>query len=186
MTDLKFAYRQLAKSPLFTLNEILTIALGIGANTSIFSLVHAILLKSLPVTDPSTLFLSGDKDDCCVNGGFISRDGDFDLFSYDLYKYFEATTPEFEQLAAMQSGGHRITVRRGSEPARSEYAEYVSGNYFTTFGISSFAGRMFTKADDNPDSQPVAVMSYSTWQSDYGADPTILGSTLFVQGHPVT
>jgi len=186
MSDLKFAYRQLAKSPLFTLTVILTIALGIGANTSIFTLVHAILLKSLPVTDPSTLYRIGDKDDCCVNGGFISRDGDFDLFSYDLYKYFEATTPEFEQLAAMQSGGNRITVRRGSEPARSEFAEYVSGNYFSTFGVSSFAGRVFTKADDNPDSQPVAVISYSSWQSDYGADPTILGSTLFLQNHPVT
>src|SRR3954453_3616816 len=186
MNDLKFAYRQLLKSPLFTLTVVLTIALGIGANTSIFTLVHAILLKSLPVADPNTLYRIGDKDDCCVNGGFISRDGDFDLFSYDLYKYFEATTPEFEQLAAMQAGGNRITVRRGSEPARSEYAEYVSGNYFFTFGVGPFAGRVFAKTDDNADAPPVAVMSFSTWQSDYGADPTIVGSTLFIQSHPVT
>ena len=119
MNDLRFAYRQLLKSPLFTLTVIVTMALGIGANTSIFTLVHAILLKSLPVADPNTLYRIGDKDDCCVNGGFVRRDGDFDLFSYDLYKYFESTTPEFEQLAAMQSGGNRISVRRGSEPARS-------------------------------------------------------------------
>jgi hypothetical protein len=133
MNDLKFAYRQLMKSPVFTLTVVLTIALGIGANTSIFTLVHAILLKSLPVTDPKTLYRIGDKDDCCVNGGFVSREGDFDLFSYDLYKYFEATTPEFEQMAAMQSGGDRINVRRGSEPARSEYSEYVSGELLLYF-----------------------------------------------------
>ncbi len=186
MNDLKFAYRQLASAPLFTLTVVLTMALGIGANTSIFSLVHAILLKSLPVADPQTLYRIGDKDDCCVNGGFISRDGDFDLFSYDLYKYFESTTPEFEQLAAMQAGGGRISVRRGSEPARSEFSEYVSGNYFSAFGISPFAGRALTRQDDNPDAPPVAVMNFSTWQSDYGADPSIIGATLFVQSHPVT
>ncbi len=186
MNDFKFAYRQLLKSPLFTLTVVLTIALGIGANTSIFTLVHAILLKSLPVADPQTLYRIGDKDDCCVNGGFVRRDGDFDLFSYDLYKYFETTTPEFEQLAAMQSGGNRVSVRRGAEPARSEFSEYVSGNYFSTFGISSFAGRVLTRTDDNPDAPPVAVMSFSAWQSDYGADPSIVGATLFIQNHPVT
>src|SRR4051812_26494583 len=186
MNDLKFAYRQLMKSPVFTLTVVLTIALGIGANTSIFTLVHAILLKSLPVADPNTLYRIGDKDDCCVNGGFISRDGDFDLFSYDLYKYFESTTPEFEQLAAMQSGGNRISVRRGSEPARSEFAEYVSANYFSTFGVGSFAGRVLTKTDDNADATPVAVMSFSNWQADYGSDPSIVGSTVFIQSHPVT
>ncbi|MFL6446903.1 MAG: ABC transporter permease [Bryobacteraceae bacterium] len=186
MNDLKFAYRQLMKSPVFTLTVVLTIALGIGANTSIFTLVHAILLKSLPVSDPKTLYRIGDKDDCCVNGGFINRNGDFDLFSYDLYKYFEATTPEFDQLTAMQAGGNRISVRRGSEPARSEFSEYVSGNYFSTFGVGALAGRVLAKTDDNPDAPPVAVMSFSTWQSDYGADPSIVGATIFVQSHPVT
>jgi predicted permease len=186
MKDLKFAVLQLRKSPVFTFTVVATIALGIGANTSIFTLVHAILLKSLPVSDPRTLYRIGDKDDCCVNGGFENPDGDFDLFSYDLYKHFEATTPEFEQLAAMQSGGNRVTVRRGSEPGRSQFAEYVSGNYFTTFGIGPFAGRMLTKADDEASASPVAVMSFQTWQSDYGSDPSIVGATLFLQSQPVT
>src|SRR6516162_5598602 len=113
MHDIRIAFRQLRKSPGFALTVILTIALGIGANTAIFTLVHAVLLKSLPVTDPNTLYRIGDKDDCCVNGGFMNDDGDFDLFSYELYKHLRDTSPEFEQLAAMQAGQNTDTVRRG-------------------------------------------------------------------------
>jgi hypothetical protein len=102
MPDIFVAFRQFYKSPAFSLTVILTIALGIGANTAIFTLVHAILLKSLPVADPKTLFRVGDLDDCCVNGGFINDNGDFDLYSYDIYKQLQETTPEFEQLAATQ------------------------------------------------------------------------------------
>ena len=98
MTDLKFALRQFQKSPGFAATIILTISLGIGANTAIFTLVHAILLKSLPVANPATLYRIGDHDDCCVNGGYESDDGDFDLFSYDLYRQFQDNAPEFEQL----------------------------------------------------------------------------------------
>ena len=83
------------KSPGFALTVILTMALGIGANTAIFTLVHAVLLKSLPVVDPKTLYRVGDKDDCCVNGGFINEDGDMDMFSYELYRRFRDNTPEF-------------------------------------------------------------------------------------------
>ena len=86
MHDIRLALRQLRKSPGFAITIVLTIALGIGANTAIFTLVHAILMKSLPVADPSTLYRVGDKDDCCVNGGFMNDDGDFDLFSYELYR----------------------------------------------------------------------------------------------------
>ncbi len=85
MHDIRVAFRQFRKSPGFVLTIIFTIALGIGANTAIFTLVHAVLMKSLPVVDPKTLYRIGDKDDCCVNGGFMNDDGDFDLFSYDLY-----------------------------------------------------------------------------------------------------
>ena len=81
MHDIRVAFRQFRKSPGFALTVILTIALGIGANTAIFTLVHAVLMKSLPVVDPKTLYGVGDKDDCCVNGGFLDDDGDFDLFS---------------------------------------------------------------------------------------------------------
>jgi predicted permease len=186
MQDLRVALRQFYKSPGFAITVVLTIALGIGANTAIFTLVHAVLMKSLPVADPKTLFRVGDLDDCCVNGGFINDNGDFDLFSYELYKHLQETTPEFERLAAMQSGGEQKTTRRGSEPAKSERAQYVSGNFFTTFGIGPFAGRVLTDADDTPGAAPAVVMSYQAWQSDYGGDPKVVGATFYLQGQPAT
>ena len=146
MNDIRIALRQLRKSPGFALTVILTIALGIGANTAIFTLVHAILMKSLPVTDPKTLWRIGDKDDCCVNGGYLNDQGDFDLFSYELYLHLRDTSPEFEQLAAMQAGQNTATVRRGSEPAKSLRSQYVSGNFFTTFGVGPLLGRVLTLA----------------------------------------
>ena len=186
MQSLRVAFRQFRKSPAFVITVVLTIALGIGANTAIFTLVHAVLIKSLPVVDPRTLYRIGDSDDCCVNGGYINDDGDFDLFSYELYKHLRDTTPEFEQLAAMQAGGAMLTVRRGSEPAKAEHSEYVSGNYFTTFGISPFAGRMLSMADDNAGAAPAAVLSYHAWQAEYGGDPAVVGSTFYIQTQPVT
>ena len=150
MIDLNFALRQFRKSPGFAATVILTISLGIGANTAIFTLVHAILLKSLPVANPATLYRIGDQDDCCVNGGYESDDGDFDLFSYDLYRHFQDNTPEFEQLAAFQSGQNMMNVRVGNNAAKSERTEYVSGNYFSTFGIGAYAGRMLQPSDDVP------------------------------------
>ena len=175
MQDIRVALRQLRKSPGFALTVILTIALGIGANTAIFTLVHSVLLKSLPVADPKSLYRVGDKDDCCVNGGFMNDDGDFDLFSYDLYLHIRDTTPEFEQLAAMQSGNNMMNVRRGSEPAKALRSQFVSGNFFTTFGIGPFAGRMLSMADDTQGAAPAVVMSYQAWQSEYGGDPSIVG-----------
>ena len=116
MHDIRLAFRQFRRTPGFFITIIVTMALGIGANTAIFTLVHAVLMKSLPVADPATLFRIGDKDDCCVNGGFENDDGDFDLFSYELYRQIHDTTPEFEQLAAMQSGDD---MRRPCAAARA-------------------------------------------------------------------
>jgi predicted permease len=186
MPDIKFALRQFSKAPGFAATVILTIALGIGANTAIFTLVHAILLKSLPVANPASLYRIGDLDDCCVNGGFINDNGDFDLFSYDLYREFQNNTPEFEQLAAFQSGQNMMNVRVGNNLAKSERTEYVSGNYFSTFGIGAYAGRMLQSSDDVPGAAPVAVLSYAAWQSAHAADPNIVGSTFYLQSHPVT
>jgi predicted permease len=186
MPDLKLALRQFAKAPGFAITVMLTIALGIGANVAIFTLVHAILLRSLPVTNPATLYRIGDLDDCCVNGGFINDDGDFDLFSYDLYRELQTNTPEFEQLAAFQSGQNMMNVRVGNNLAKSERTEYVSGNYFSTFGIAAYAGRMFEPSDDVPGAAPVAVLSYAAWQSAHAGDRNLVGSTIYIQSHPVT
>ncbi len=183
---MRYAIRRLIKSPGFSLVVIVTIALGIGANTAIFTLVHAVLLKSLPVVDPKTLYRVGDKDDCCVNGGFMNEDGDMDMVSYELYRQFRDNTPEFEQLAAMQSGGETMTVRRGSEAAKSLPSQYVSGNFFSTFGIGPFAGRVLNDGDDDRGAPPAAVMSYQAWQSEYGGDSSLVGSTVYLNGQPIT
>ncbi|HWJ46272.1 MAG TPA: ABC transporter permease, partial [Candidatus Udaeobacter sp.] len=186
MSDIKFALRQFAKSPGFAATVILTISLGIGANTAIFTLVHAILLKSLPVANPASLYRVGDLDDCCVNGGFINDNGDFDLFSYDLYRHLQDTTPEFEQLAAFQSGQNMMNVRVGNATAKAERTEYVSGNYFSTFGVGAYTGRMFQPSDDLPGAAPVAVISYAAWQAAHAGDRNVVGATFFIQSHPVT
>src|SRR3954465_690081 len=96
LQDLGYAFRQLRKTPGFTVTVLLTLALGIGANSAIFTLVNAILLHHLPVTDPKTLIRIGDKDDCCVNGGW-NENGDYSLFATDTYYMFKKNLPEFEE-----------------------------------------------------------------------------------------
>ena len=163
--DVRYALRQLRNSPGFTLTAILTLALGIGANTAIFTLVQGILLRSLPVTDPSRLYRIGDKDDCCYYNTFQNDDGDFDLFSYDFYLHLKQSAPDFEQLAAVQAGGSGFSVRYGAAPAKPMRTEYVSGNYFATLGVGAYAGRPLNENDDTPGATPALVLSYQTWQS---------------------
>ena len=185
--DVRHAIRQIRKSPGFALTVVLTIALGIGANTTIFTLLHAILMKSLPVEDPRSLYRIGDRsEDCCFTNGMDNHDGDFDIFSYPNYRHLRDFTPEFKQLAAMQAGQALFSVRRGQGVAQAKSGEYASGNYFTTFGVGAFAGRVFTDADDQPGASPVVVMSYQTWQSDYANDPSVIGATFYLQSQPVT
>jgi len=189
LQDIRYALRQLRKSPGFTLTVVITLALGIGANTAIFTLVQGILLRSLPVTDPSRLYRIGDTDDCCVEGGFpgnASDTGDYSIFSYDLYQYLRSNTPEFEQLAAMQAGNNLLSVRRGNALPRPLSSEYVSGNYFSTLGINAYAGRIFSDLDDQPAAPPAVVLSYKAWQGNYAADPSIVGSSIYIQAKPFT
>jgi len=136
LQDVRYALRQLRKTPGFTATALLTLALGIGANAAIFTLVDALMLRKLPVTDPKTLIRIGDNSDCCVNGGGPDN-GDFALFSTEIYERLKKSAPEFEQLAAMQAGFpyRPIVARRDgtAETARSMMGEFVSGNYFDTF-----------------------------------------------------
>src|SRR5579864_6880677 len=149
--DLRYALRQLRRTPAFTATAVLTLALGLGANAAIFTLVNAVMLRNLPVADPKTLVRLGDKDDCCVGYG-MSSDGDYSIFPLDTYQQLRKNAPEFEELAAMQAGfGFKpVTARRDGtgETARSVMGEFVSGNYFRTFGLRPQAGRLLSDSDD--------------------------------------
>ena len=189
LQDLGYAFRQLRKTPGFTATVLLTLALGIGANAAIFTLVNAILLHNLPVTDPKTLIRIGDKDDCCVNGGWHD-DGDYSLFATDTYYAFKKNLPEFEELAAMESGyaWRPVTVRRtGAQTvAKSVTATFVSGNYFRVFGLSPAVGRLFVDADDRKGAPLTAVMSYDAWMQDYAGDSSVVGSAFYINTKPAT
>jgi predicted permease len=184
--DLRYALRQLRKSPGFTLTVVVTLALGIGANTAIFTLVHGILLRSLPVADPAQLYRIGDTDDCCVEGGFQNGNGDYAIFSYDAYLHLKSSAPEFEQLAAVRAGQLLWSVRRGESQAKSLHGQFVSGNFFSTLGLGAYAGRVFGESDDTPSAPPVTVVSYRAWQTEFASDPSIVGSTIFIQAKPFT
>jgi predicted permease len=183
LQDIAYAIRQMRLSPVFTLTAALTLALGIGATTAIFSLIHTVMLKSLPVADPSHLYRIGDGQDCCIEG---SPQDNWGMFSYQFYKRMQENTPEFEELAAFQAGGIQFSTRRGEgdHVAKPLGGEFVSGNYFSTFGVSAFSGRSIVPSDDQPTSAPVAMLSYRTWQQEYGSDPHIVGSTFILNGHP--
>ncbi len=189
LQDLGFAFRQLRKTPGFTVTVLLTLALGIGANSAIFTLVNAILLHNLPVTDPKTLVRIGDTDACCVNSGW-NDEGDYSLFATDTYYMFKKSLPEFEELAAMESGyaWRPITVRRAGPQtvAKSVMGTFVSGNYFRVFGLSPAAGRLFADSDDQKGAPITAVMSYDAWKQDYAGDPGVVGSTFYINTRPAT
>src|SRR5207302_6318809 len=163
--DTRHALRRLRRVPAFTIATVLTLALGIGATTSIFTLVHAVLLKSLPVANPDELYRLGRESRCCYIAGY-SQDKEFSLVSYDLYKYLRENTKGFSELAAFPVADLLFGVRRSSasEGAQSYPGEFVSGNYFSMFGIRMYAGRALTDADDQPNARPVARMSYRLWQ----------------------
>src|SRR5208283_494460 len=183
--NLRYTIRQFRLSPVFTATAILTLALGIGGTTAIFSLIHSVMLRSLPVSDPAQLYRVGEGDECCVEGGPQDTWG---MYSFPLFERLKKETPEFAEVTAFQAGRGRMSVRlQGKETAaRPLRSEYVDGHYFSTLGIAAFYGRVFTPEDDNPSAPPVVVLSHRVWQSTYGSDPSIVGSTLVMEGHPFT
>ena len=180
---IRYAIRQFRLSPVFTASAVLTLSLGIGGTTAIFTLIHAVMLRSLPVTDPASLFRIGDGDNCCVQGGPQDRWG---LFSFPLFERLKAETPEFDQVAAFQAGSGRLSVRRQGvdAAARPLRSEFVTGNYFLTLGVGAFGGRVLAPDDDVPSAPPVVVLSHHVWQGAYGGDPSVVGATFVIQGHP--
>ncbi len=184
LEHVRYALRQFRKAPGFSTTAILTIALGIGATTAIFTLVHAVLLKSLPVVKPQELWRVGNEENCCVNGGLQDN---WSLFSFEQYRQFRDHTQGFAELAAFQSGRNLIGVRQsgGSRPSESFRSEFVSGNYFSTFGIPPYAGRLLSMQDDSKGAPAVAVMSYRTWQEKFGGDRSIVGAGFVMNAQPV-
>jgi predicted permease len=189
LQDARFALRQLWKTPGYTVTAILTLALGIGANAAIFTLVKAVLLNNLPVVDPKALVRVGDRADCCQNSG-PNLDGDYSMFSTNTYEQMKRSTPEFEELAAMQAGfeNRPVVMRRdgAQEAAKPRMGEFISGNYFRMFGLQPAIGRLLSDSDDVAGAPLVAVMSYAAWKNVYNGDDSVVGSTFWMNTKPVT
>jgi putative ABC transport system permease protein len=184
--DVRYALRMLGRTPGFTAVAILTLALGIGANTAIFSLVDAVLLRSLPVKDPHGLaFLTIPSAGGLGNG---TTSGQRALLAYSEYLALRDQTEAFSGLVAVESGGaerQEVSWDGGSrETARSKL---VTGNYFQVLGVDASRGRLFTSEDDLPlNAHPEVVLSYGYWQNRFGLDPSIIGRTLLLHGHAFT
>jgi predicted permease len=177
--DFVYSLRSLLRSPLFTAAAVVSLALGIGANTAVFSLLDQVVLRSLPVRDPESLVVL--HTDYNAPGG-ASSDNYESVFSYPLYRDLRASDAAFSSILARGGAPVRLAWKGDTEAAS---AELVSGNYFQTLGIGAALGRTLAPSDEGaPDSNPVAVLSHAYWSSHLGADPAILNQTVTLNGHP--
>lgn len=184
LQDLRYALRGLRRSPGFAVTAILTLALGIGATTAIFTLTYQVILRSLPVDHPEQLYKIGKGIECCVDGGLQD---DWRIFSYDLYRQFRDHTVGTEGIVAVQAGADNVSARsEGDNSAQPLDVRFVSGNYFPVLGVRSFAGRLLRPDDDREGAAPVAVLSHAIWAANFHSDPRLVGRTLLLTGHPVT
>jgi predicted permease len=185
LSAIPYAIRQLRRSPGFTVTAALTLAIGIGAATAIFSLLWSVMLKPLPVDHPKQLHKIGKMNQCCNWGGM---QGDWAIFSYELYTYFRDHARGFESLAAIEAGRDGFSVRREGDPGKPKIvsARYVSGNFFLTLGTRMLRGRPITPEDDREGAPPVVVISYRFWQQHFALDRTLVGRTLLLDGKGVT
>ncbi len=177
ITDLRYALRMLAKNPAFAGVVVLTLALGIGANAAIFSLLDTVLLQSLPVANP---------DQLAVLSAYDPKDGPTidSSFSYAMYKDLRDQNSVFSGVIAR--GGTQMNVTYGDQTERVN-GELVSGNFFEVLGVRPWAGRLFTHEDDRtPSAHPVAVLSYRFWESRFNKDPNLIGKTILVNEKPLT
>ena len=181
--DLKFAWRQLKKSPGFALTAVVTLALGIGAATAIFTMFDQVLLRVLPVEKPQELVrmewhgnFSGSMSDF---GGDVGN-----YYSYPMYRDLRDKNQVFSGMLAAVKASVGVSWHNQAE---DEDAEVVSGNYFEVLGLRPFAGRLFTAADETAkNANPVAVLSYDYWRAHFAADPGVVGQTLRINGFPFT
>jgi len=180
--DLRYAFRQLLRTPGFALTAILTLALGIGANTAIFSLLDQALLRSLPVSNPKELVVLQETGKVWSGGTMTNGGDDGAYFSYPMYKDLRDQAKPFAGLIAT-AGGDVGFSRSGT--TRIIHIELVSGNYFTVLGVQAASGRVFTQSEDlQPNTNPVLVLSFDFWKNTLGADRSVVGSTVNVDGKP--
>ena len=180
LQDVRYGVRMLLRSPGLTLVAVLSLALGIGANTAIFSLLDAVMLKSLPVRDPGQLLLfgygrwAGSQDEL--------PDKSWDLFSYPFYREIREKSQVFSGVTAVNSVEFSTHGSVTGSPLEAISADLVSGTYFSVLGVSPLLGRALTEADDQtPGGGPVAVASYSWWKGRFGNDPFVLGKTVRIE-----
>src|SRR5882724_3446180 len=206
LSDCRFALRQFHKSPAFAIAAVLILAIGIGANTAIFSLIDAALLRSLPVRDPQQLVVfqwtalhspntkgTYSYMSCPLNtgAGEASTSAATDTsaehgcsFSYPMFHQFQSLQDAFSGVAAL--GGDFGLNLRGNGPASFAHGEMVSGDFFDTLGVGSSLGRTFVPSDDMPGAPPVAVLAYGYWQRAFGGDSAVVGRTVWLNNVPVT
>ena len=181
--DIRYALRQLRRSPGFALTAVLTLALGIGANAAVFTLFDQVLLRMLPVERPKELvrfMWSG-----AFSGSASSFGGeDFNYFSYPMYKDLRDQNQVFSGVIAADKTSAAVSWHNQAE---NEDAEVVSGNYFEVLGLKPAAGRLLTQQDDTAkNANPVAVLSYGYWKTRFGASRDVIGQVIIVNGHPFT
>ena len=186
LQDIRYALRQLRKSPGFTITVVLTLALGIGANASIFTLFDQVLLRMLPVEKPKELVRFE------WSGGFSGSMSSFggeaeerhNIFSYPMFKDLRSQNLVFQDILASEETSVGISWRNQAEDRE---AEVVSGNYFQMLGLKPFAGRLFTQQDETEkNANPVAVLSYDYWRTRFNASLEVVGQTILVNGHSFT
>ncbi|HEY1902249.1 MAG TPA: ABC transporter permease [Terracidiphilus sp.] len=181
MRDLRFGLRSLRQSPGFAATAILTLALGIGANTAVFSVMNAVLLRQLPVTDPQRLVYLRTSNPPRGTGTIDSNE----TFSYPVYDALRKQNGGLSPVIAfVPLSGSKVAVRVGAEPEEAE-GDMVSGTFFSGLGVSLPLGRGFSE-DDETKSAPLAVISYNYWTRRFTRDPDVLGKTMYVNGVPMT
>src|SRR5450755_2321974 len=178
LQDLRFALRTLAKSPGFLTVALLSLGLGIGANTAIFSLINAAMLRALPVSHPERLVLLTDPASSGVSVE-TRETGERSLLSYPEFEQLRAHNHVFSGMFAAQSDLSDLDVftgRSGGEQSTKAHVQLVSGEFFGVLGLQPVLGRGFTPEEDRvPGANPVAVISYGFWQREFAEDPTVVG-----------
>ena len=181
MRDLRYGLRSLLHSPGFAIAAVLTLALGIGANTAVFSVMNAVLLRSLPVTDPTRLAYLRPSNAPRRSGTINSRE----TLSYAVYETLRDQHPGLSNVIAyVPLSGSKVAVRYGSQPEEAE-GDMVSGTFFSGLGVKLPHGRGFTEQDEK-DHAPIAVISYNYWTRRFARNPDVLGTTLYVNGIGLT